>query len=69
MLELKSCDFAFFLRNATPKVQITIVVIITINAISGNISDPGTPDVNGKEAKTAAANPRGSIIVISDLES
>ena len=47
----------------------TIVVIITMNAISGNTSDPGTPDEKGKEAKTAAANPRGSIIVISDLES
>ena len=48
----------------TPTVVIMIVVRITMKAISGKTSEPGTPDVRGIEAKTAAARPLGNITVI-----
>jgi hypothetical protein len=41
-----------------------MVVRITMKAISGKICEPGTPDVRGIEANTAAAKPRGNITVI-----
>jgi hypothetical protein len=41
-----------------------IVVRITMKAISGKTWEPGTPDVRGIEAKTAAAKPLGNMIVI-----
>ena len=41
-----------------------MVVRITIKAISGKTCEPGTPDVSGIEANTAAAKPRGNITVI-----
>ena len=46
-------------------VQTTIVVIITIKAISAKTWESGRPDVRGNEASTAAAKPRGNIIVIN----
>jgi len=55
--------FSFFFKKATPTVQMIIVVKITMNAISGKTSELGTPDMKGREAKTAAAKPLGSIIV------
>ena len=41
-----------------------MVVRITMKAISEKISEPGTPDVSGIEANTAAAKPRGNMTVI-----
>jgi hypothetical protein len=41
-----------------------MVVRITMKAISGKTCEPGTPDVRGIEANTAAAKPRGNITVI-----
>ena len=40
---------------------------MTIKDISGKTSELGTPIAQGREAKTAAAKPRGNIIVIKDL--
>ncbi|HIJ07806.1 TPA: hypothetical protein HA274_00400 [Candidatus Bathyarchaeota archaeon] len=55
--------FSFFFKAATPTVVMIIVANITTNTISGKTSDPGTPEAKGREAKTAAASPRGSMIV------